>query len=248
MTHTTGVKAASAAGYRTPPTEGKIKPGQIRNPKGRSGERDEPTGLHRAIEAALLKPIRGTGSRGPRLTPRRFGIRVIVGKAAKGEVKAIKDLLQIREEAGTKRLARWIKLSYLEGLRQFRKGELTEEFFQEQARKKADHRKQIRRDDLALSDLIDSELNRRTTVILDDGERKRVSMLTLIAMACAKQHASGNSDIIRLLQKLEPNDWTMKGPVEYYVALPTQEELAILEQRRKNREELDASIRRVMRS
>lgn len=83
-------------GYKNPPASGRFKKGQSGNPKGRPKKEDRLS--WQVLEDILARNVRIKDETGVLEVPTWEAImRQLVNKAVKGDSKAIKDVIQLRE-------------------------------------------------------------------------------------------------------------------------------------------------------
>ena len=91
-----------AVGYGRPPEHTRFKPGQSGNPRGRAkGARDVKTVMEDALRREFSQPVTVVeGGRSRTLTKLELIVTTNVNKAAKGDARALRELLALAHRLG----------------------------------------------------------------------------------------------------------------------------------------------------
>jgi hypothetical protein len=84
-------------GYGKPPVATRFKPGQSGNPAGKKKKPKPQTSLKPVLKEVLEEPVTLNGRK---YTPMEVVIRTLMNKAMKGDMRAIKTIVEMEKELG----------------------------------------------------------------------------------------------------------------------------------------------------
>lgn len=84
-------------GYGKPPVATRFKPGQSGNPKGKKKKPKPETSLKPVLKEVLEEPVTLNGRK---YTPMEVVVRTLMNKAMKGDMRAIKAIIELERELG----------------------------------------------------------------------------------------------------------------------------------------------------
>jgi hypothetical protein len=211
-----------------PPESGRFKKNVSGNPGGKRRRSDQET-IPEAIRRKLREPVSDPVRRRKRTNRHELAARRLIAQAVNGDTRAISEISKQRKLA-TRYAPTVRKISFKDA--QKRQGslfDLDEQFFEKQAREKAEFRRKAR-EEATLADYIEQELRRRRMVDRDgNGKLVRMNMQDIIVHNLTNEYAKGDLAAIALIEKLLPKNKAWTPPIFSEAMKPTAGESADFE-------------------
>lgn len=200
------------------PAEHRFRPGQSGNPSGRRRTSSSES-VTQSIMRKVREPITNPVTRRGRTSRYHLGARALVVQAAQGDRRALTAVMKLSKKASSRPVMH--KISFDEA---FYSGKysLTLEFYEKQAREKAEFRRKVK-EGRSFADEVHQELRKRVKMPIGD-KVVRMSMQDVIAHNLANDVAKGDVSAIALLEKIAPSPFISQRRKFTEVAKPTEEQ------------------------
>jgi len=183
-----------------PPKGAQFQKNRSGNPTGKR-RTNPPVGVADAILRKVREPIAGPTARRGRSSRYELGARALVVQAAQGDRRALAEVIKFGKRS-SRNGPELRKVSFQEAFKKKGADKLTPEFFDQQAKDKAEFRRKAK-EMLTMGDYVEKELRRR--VKMPRGDRMvRMSMQDVIAHNLSNDVAKGDITAIALLEKISP--------------------------------------------